>query len=95
VAILRFASGQRVVDKPKSLAVDVEFQRLIDWLNATGLEFEHRTLRVLNRGAYGWVEFAERASCDTVEAVRSFYVRQGSMLALLYLLRVTDMHFVE
>jgi type 2 lantibiotic biosynthesis protein LanM len=93
VAILTFASGQKVVYKPKSLAVDVEFQRLIRWLNTTGLEFEHRTLTVLNRGAYGWVEFAERASCDTVEEVRSFYFRQGSMLALLHLLRATDMHF--
>jgi type 2 lantibiotic biosynthesis protein LanM len=93
VAILTFASGQRVVYKPKSLAVDLEFQSLIDWLNATGLEFQHRTLQVLNRGAYGWVECAERASCATVEAVRSFYVRQGSMLALLHLLLATDMHF--
>jgi type 2 lantibiotic biosynthesis protein LanM len=93
VAILTFASGQKVVYKPKSLAVDVEFQHLIDWLNTIGLGFEHRMLKVLDRGAYGWVECAERAPCDTVEAVRSFYVRQGSMLALLHLLRATDMHF--
>ncbi len=38
VAVLSFASGLRVVYKPKSLAVDLHFQALVAWLGERGCE---------------------------------------------------------
>jgi type 2 lantibiotic biosynthesis protein LanM len=93
VAVLAFSSGLKLVYKPKSLAVDVAFQGLLAWLNTIGLRFDQRALTVLDRSDYGWVEFVEHTSCDDIEAVRRFYVRQGGLLALLHVLRATDMHF--
>ncbi len=92
VYLLRFASGFRLVYKPKSLAVDVAFQDLLHWLNRRGFEPDFRLLGVLDRGPYGWLEFVEARPCLSPEEVRRFYQRQGAFLALLYLLEATDFH---
>lgn len=93
VLVARFSSGFQVVYKPKSLAVDVHFQELLIWLNDHGDHIPFRTLRILDRGAYGWVEFASGASCSSVAEIQRFYERQGGYLALLYALEATDFHY--
>lgn len=93
VLIAKFSSGFRLVYKPKSLAVDVHLQQLLDWLNRRGTHPPFRTLKVIDRGDYGWVEFVEARPCDSAEEVERFYRRQGGYLALLYLLQATDFHF--
>jgi type 2 lantibiotic biosynthesis protein LanM len=92
VILLGFGSGLRLVYKPKSLAVDVRFQQLLQWLGAQGLRHPHRALTVVDREDYGWVEFVKPAGCDSREALQRFYWRQGSSLALLHLLAAVDFH---
>ncbi len=93
VAMLRFASGLRLVYKPRSLAVDVHFQELLVWLNEQGVEPPFRPLAVLDQQEYGWVEFIAAAPCQTKAEVERFYVRQGGYLAMLHLLSAADFHF--
>lgn len=93
VTLFRFASGLRLIHKPKSLAVERAFQSLLEWTAQKGFEPAFRTLRLLDRGEYGWVEFVEAAPCSDEEAVRRFYLRQGGSLALLWLLEATDFHW--
>jgi type 2 lantibiotic biosynthesis protein LanM len=92
VVIATFRSGFRLVYKPKSLAIERHFQQLLAWLNARGAQPSLRPLTVLDRGQYGWVEHITAASCATPEAVQRFYERQGSYLALFYVLEATDLH---
>ncbi|WP_375765797.1 type 2 lanthipeptide synthetase LanM family protein [Archangium gephyra] len=92
VVLLRFSSGLRLVYKPKSLAVDVRFQQLLQALNLWGARHPHRVLTVLDRGTHGWVEYVEASGCDSREALQRFYWRQGSSLALLHLLSAVDFH---
>ncbi|WP_437746998.1 type 2 lanthipeptide synthetase LanM family protein [Sorangium sp. So ce1504] len=92
VARIAFTSGLSLVYKPRSLAIDVQFQRLLGWLNDNGLSAPHRTLTVLDRGSHGWVELVEEMGCETRVAVERFYRRQGSLLALLHVLRAIDFH---
>jgi len=92
VVIATFRSGFRLVYKPKPLAIECHFQQLLTWLNARGAQPPLRTLTVLDRGQYGWVEYITAASCDSPEAVQRFYKRQGSYLALFYALEATDFH---
>jgi type 2 lantibiotic biosynthesis protein LanM len=92
VAILRFASGLRLVYKPRSLSIDRAFQRLLSWVGERGFEPRYRTLAVLDRGDYGWVEHVAPAPCASRAEVERFYRRQGGYLALLYLLEGTDFH---
>jgi type 2 lantibiotic biosynthesis protein LanM len=93
VAILHFASGARVVYKPRSLAVDTHFRELIDWLNARGTTPPLRALNALDRGTHGWVECVAPRPCTTREEVARFYARLGGWLALMYALEATDVHF--
>jgi type 2 lantibiotic biosynthesis protein LanM len=98
VFLLRFASGFRLAYKPKSLAVDVHFRELLDWLADRGggrpdAPPRLRAPRVLDRGGYGWVEFVEARPCRSPEEVGRFYRRQGAYLALFYALAAVDFHY--
>ncbi len=62
VLLLTFASGWRLVYKPKSLAIDQHFQELLQWLNAHGAQPPFQMLTVLDRGAYGWSAFVSEGS---------------------------------
>lgn len=93
VRIAEFSGGQRLVYKPRSLACDLHFQQLVEWLNARGGCLPLRVLEVVDRGGYGWCEFVERRPCDTPEQLERFYERQGCNLALHYVLHSTDVHF--
>lgn len=92
VAILTFASGWRVVYKPRPMGIALHFQEVLEDLNRRGFEPAFRTLAVLDRGDYGWMEFVEAGPCQAEEEVRRFYQRQGGSLALLYALDAADFH---
>lgn len=93
VAILRFAGGLRLVYKPRSLAIDVHFQELLAWLNQQGAQPPFRTLTILDRHEYGWVEFVTATACTSTAEIERFYQRQGGYLALLHALNAADFHF--
>jgi type 2 lantibiotic biosynthesis protein LanM len=93
VMIAGFASGLRLVYKPKSLAVETHFQELLTWLNQRGDHPPFRTLTILDRATHGWVEFVTPQGCASPDQVRRFYERQGGYLALLYALEATDFHY--
>jgi type 2 lantibiotic biosynthesis protein LanM len=92
VAIARFSSGLRVVYKPRSLAVEVHFNELLEWANSKLAGPSFRPLRVLNRDDHGWVEFVKRVDCRSLQEVSRFYERQGGLLALLYAIDAIDFH---
>ncbi len=93
VMILTFRSGIHLVYKPKSLAIDVHFQELLTWLNECGCTPPLATLKVIDKGRYGWSEYIAAHECASEEEVQRFYERQGAHLALLYALGATDVHF--
>ena len=93
VLTLAFSGGFRLVYKPRSLALDVHFQQLLQWLNERGDHAPFRVTRLCDRGDYGWVEFIEAGGCDTSAEVERFYERQGGFLALLHMLQATDFHY--
>ncbi len=92
VQIVTFASGEKVVYKPRPLGADARFQAFVKWLDDNGQEPPLRPLRLLDRGEYGWVEFVTAAPCESVEELTRFYERQGANLALLYALDAGDFH---
>lgn len=93
VLVVHFRSGARLVYKPRSLAIDVCFQALLEWVNTSGELPALRTLTVVDRGDHGWVELVEAGPCASLAQVRDFYRRQGGLLALLYALEAIDFHY--
>jgi type 2 lantibiotic biosynthesis protein LanM len=92
VMLLKFASGFRLVYKPRSLAADVHFQELLAWLNKHGQSPAFRTIKLLDRSTYGWSEFVAVSGCTSRQEIERFYERQGAYLALLYALHAIDFH---
>lgn len=93
VAILRFSNGAHLVYKPHSLRVDEHFQQFLAWMNERGLAMPLRAPSVLSRSEYGWTEYCQPATCESVDGIRRFYRRLGLSLAVLYALGATDFHF--
>ena len=92
VITLRFSSGFKLLYKPRSLSMDLHFQQLLNWLNDNGTTVAFRTLKVLDCGSYGWMEFVTSQSCNLEAEIERFYYRQGGYLALLYTLYGVDFH---
>lgn len=92
VIILTFDTGVKLVYKPRSLSIDTAFQHLLLWLNEKGNHPTLRTLNILDQNSHGWVEYVHYKNCKSEDEVKNYYVRQGCLLALLYLLEATDFH---
>jgi class II lanthipeptide synthase len=94
VVIPTFASGLKLVYKPKDLSVDEAFWTFIDWLNRQALDgsLPLRALTVFNRMTHGWVEFVEYQACRDPRAVQRYYRRIGMLLCVAYVLGGTDFH---
>jgi type 2 lantibiotic biosynthesis protein LanM len=92
VCRLDFGGGERIIYKPRPLALAVHYQELLGWLSERGLSVPFRPTRLLDRGAYGWMELVAHRPCQSREEVKRFFRRQGVQLALLHLLEGRDMH---
>ncbi|WP_328330227.1 type 2 lanthipeptide synthetase LanM family protein [Kribbella sp. NBC_00382] len=91
-ATLTFTNGRQLIYKPRPLDLHAHFNDLVHWLNdKTALDL--RTVAVLRRPGYGWLEYIPHTPCQDLSEVRRFYHRQGALLALLYVLDGTDMHY--
>ncbi|MGL5792853.1 MAG: type 2 lanthipeptide synthetase LanM family protein, partial [Waterburya sp.] len=86
VLILTFASGVKVVYKPKDLSLYVAFNQLLDWCNQQKTSLSFKLVKILERQGYGWVEYVPQQPCLEQAEVKSFYKRAGMLLSLLYVL---------
>jgi len=76
VRLLTFASGARLVYKPRPLAAEQRFQELLAWLGDTG-DGSPRTVAVLDRGIHGWMEFVAAHGCRDPAEVAAFIAPPG------------------
>lgn len=92
VMVLRFVDGPNLVYKPKDLRIEAAFQEFLKWLNHQLAPLPFRTIKVLIRDGYGYVEYVENHFCETTDQLKRFYRRAGMQLCLLYVLGATDFH---
>ncbi|HEX8700485.1 MAG TPA: type 2 lanthipeptide synthetase LanM [Myxococcaceae bacterium] len=88
----RYASGSRVFYKPRSLAVDLAFGRLLRAVNEAGFSLPLLEPRVLDLGSNGYAAHITHELCANEAELARFYHRQGGLLALVHLLRGVDFH---
>lgn len=93
VAILTFESGEKLVYKPRGLGLDVRYQEFLSWFSDLPCGIRHRTLSILDRADYGWVEYAKPIPASSDEEFNEFYRRLGSLICLLHVLYGVDIHF--
>ena len=92
VRIVGFASGARVVYKPRSLDADLAWFQWMEWLRRREPSLDLRAPRVLPRGGWGWAEFIGHLPCRDLAAVSRFYRRAGCLLCLLHAVASIDFH---
>lgn len=93
VVAVTFASGLRVVYKPKDMGMEADYFRLAGWFNEHGAPLPFGVLRVINRGMYGWVEYAGPRPMATEAEARRYFQRAGMLLCLMYIFDGIDFHY--
>jgi type 2 lantibiotic biosynthesis protein LanM len=93
VISLTFESGLKLVYKPKNLGLDLAYQQLLEWFNQQNALLAFKTLKVLDRSDYGWVEYVEQLPIEDESAAQRFYQRSGMLLCLFYVLNTSDCHY--
>jgi len=83
---LTFATGIRLIYKPRSTGMEETYASLLRWCNAQGATPPFKVLEILNRDSYGWVEFVTQQPCQDEQALRRYYQRAGMLLCLVYVL---------
>jgi type 2 lantibiotic biosynthesis protein LanM len=96
VAALTFDFGgdrHTVAYKPKDLGLDHAFQQLLAKLPPPApADGALRTVAVLPRNGYGYMEWVPHELCNSDRELRSFYRNAGRLAAVLYLLCCADCH---
>jgi type 2 lantibiotic biosynthesis protein LanM len=92
VTMLRFANGALTVYRPGDVTTHVRFAGFVRRLNEVVPHLDLRTVTVLARRGYGWLEHIPQQPMTEPEQAERFYRRQGALLALLYALHAADVH---
>jgi type 2 lantibiotic biosynthesis protein LanM len=87
---LTFASGSRLLYKPRSLGMEEAYYHLLGWCNDQGATPPLQIVTVLNRSTYGWMQYIAQQACQDGEALQRYYQRAGMILCLVYLLGGVD-----
>jgi type 2 lantibiotic biosynthesis protein LanM len=93
VLAVTFASGLRLIYKPKDVHLEQAYFALLGWFEERGAPLSFARLRVIDGDGYGWSEFAETLPCDDADAAGRYYRRAGMLLGLLYGLAGNDCHY--
>ncbi|WP_260326681.1 type 2 lanthipeptide synthetase LanM family protein [Streptomyces sp. TLI_185] len=90
VSVLTFASGARLVYKPRDISCEAAYEQIVGYVNRTA-QTDLPAARTLDRGGYGYVEYIQAEDVSDVSA--RFMRSCGELGAVLYLLDARDMHF--
>lgn len=89
VMIVTFATGRKVVYKPRNLRMDVAWHGLIQWMSARNVRCTLQAPVAIDRGDYGWLDYVEPAQ---PENPAEYYRSAGELLALTWLCGGSDFH---
>ena len=85
-------SAWRVVYKPKDMRLDAAYQEALRHTGIDPHDGPLRSLQVLPREGYGYMEFVAHRTCGSEEELARFYRNAGRLTAFLHLLACTDCH---
>lgn len=90
-----FDTGIHVIYKPRNIAADEGFQKLLKWFNDNVDDEQYIELKTLKQyvgNNFGVVEFVSHQYCENEEQLKEYYHRMGELLGILYLIDASDMH---
>lgn len=93
VFVVLFSDDFKLVYKPRGVGLEARWFEFEHWLNVRGCPVQSKIVCLLDRGSHGWMEFVSHEPCATEAEVEHYFLRAGGLLALLYALAGSDMHF--
>ncbi|NQZ07888.1 MAG: type 2 lantipeptide synthetase LanM, partial [Algicola sp.] len=90
--VCRFASGIKLVYKPRSLALDQQFYRFLAFVTAEQDQPTFYQPDFVLREQYGWMEYIDALPCEEQTQVAEYFYHSGYLLSVLYLLEAEDIH---
>lgn len=94
VAVLELENGAKLLYKPHEIAIDNQFSKLLKWLKQHISDVhDFRMPKSFSTKTYGFTEFVTHCECKSTHEVRQFYERIGELLAVLYSLNSSDIHY--
>jgi type 2 lantibiotic biosynthesis protein LanM len=92
VSMVGFADGRKVMYRPRDVGTHLRFAELTRLLNEALPWLGLRSVAVVARPGYGWLEHIPHRPMTDQSQVDRFYRRQGALLALLHVLDAADIH---
>lgn len=92
VAILVF-DGIRLVYKPRSMRAEVAYNKFLEWFGEKGCDLNPAVNQSLEKLTYGYSSYVEQKAVRTDLEATEFYRRAGMLLAISWLLGITDLHY--
>ena len=89
---LFFSSGVSLAYKPRTVAAEAAWNALLETLARMEGGPRLPSLRVLDRGGWGWVEWAGGGNLSSVAEAEIYFRKTGSLLAVAWLFGATDLH---
>lgn len=92
VKIVKLSSGQKLVYKPRNLAVEVHFGHFVSWFNHAAGDEMIRCVETLNRETHGWCEHIDHLPVSDADDLANYFKRLGALMAVARVLGLTDLH---
>ena len=92
VIIVHTDNNKLVVYKPRNLELDENFQKTLKLFNEV-MGSELYSIKILNKGSYGWTEYVMHEPCKDGFDMETYYKELGELLFILYILRGNDIHY--
>lgn len=91
VLVLELDNGEKLVYKPRSLAVDRAYEAFLRWVS-DNIGMSMKWSQVWDRKEYGWCQWVSAMCCHSREEMERYYFRNGILLCVSYLLGSEDFH---
>ncbi|MCG6136864.1 MAG: type 2 lantipeptide synthetase LanM family protein [Nostoc sp. LLA-1] len=92
VIALTFASGLKLMYKPRGLGLEAAYFQLLAWCNQQLISLPFKLVKVIDCKSHGWMEYVEHLPCEDEAAAQRYYQRAGMLLCLVYVLQGNDCH---
>ena len=92
VLILELDNEEKLVYKPRSLAIDQVYREFLQWI-CKSLNITYWWNFIWDRGEYGWCSWVSELPCISYDELERYYERNGILLGISYLLGSEDMHY--
>lgn len=88
-----FENGE-LIYKPRNIDIESSFNKFISFFNDKHIS-NFLDIKIVNHVGFenhGWFNLISSKQCQTIEEVKSYYLRMGELLAIFYILGTTDLH---